>query len=189
MIAAREAEQWSVGVKCKLVLGWLGPVTLYREPVWCPWSSTLDFIEGSSTGFISKRNKSTRTAQIHSEHLLPVFNFPFFVLPNVWGVPRYQIMFQINRRVTVSEGRLKINSQLCKLRTLCKHRKNCECCPVSQLIVRTQRLSWIQVLNCQIYNQCLKCQNGKTNCQNCHKKFSVIWIVKIFHNCQNCKKL
>ena len=34
-----------------------------------------------------------------------------------------------------------------------KHRKNCECCPVSQLIVRQQRLSLIQVLNCQYYNQ------------------------------------
>ena len=38
----------------------------------------------------------------------------------------------------------------------CKHRKNCECCPVSLLIVRQQRLSWIQVLNCQNCNQCLK---------------------------------
>ena len=37
-----------------------------------------------------------------------------------------------------------------------KHRKNCECCPVSQLIVRSQRLSWIQVLNCQNCSQCLK---------------------------------
>ena len=37
-----------------------------------------------------------------------------------------------------------------------KHRKNCECCPVSQLIVRKQRLSWIQVLNCQNCNLCLK---------------------------------
>ena len=27
-----------------------------------------------------------------------------------------------------------------------KHCKNCECCPVSRLIVRSQRLSWIQVL-------------------------------------------
>ena len=33
-----------------------------------------------------------------------------------------------------------------------KHRKNCECCPVSLLIVRSQWLSWIQVLNC------LKCK-------------------------------
>ena len=33
-----------------------------------------------------------------------------------------------------------------------KHRKNCECCPVSLLIVRSQRLSWIfQILNCQNY--------------------------------------
>ena len=36
----------------------------------------------------------------------------------------------------------------------------CECCPVSQLIVRWQRLSWIQVLNCQYCNQCLKCHKS-----------------------------
>ena len=41
-----------------------------------------------------------------------------------------------------------------------KHRKNCECCPVSQLIVIQQRLSWIQVLNCQNCNQCLKCHKS-----------------------------
>ena len=29
-----------------------------------------------------------------------------------------------------------------------KHCKNCECCPVFLLIVRSQRLSWIQDLNC-----------------------------------------
>ena len=47
-----------------------------------------------------------------------------------------------------------------KWATLTKHRKNCECCPVSQLIVRKQRLSWIQVLNCQNCSQCLKCQKS-----------------------------
>ena len=41
-----------------------------------------------------------------------------------------------------------------------KHRKNCECCPVSQLIVKWQRLSWIQVLICQNCNQCLKCHKS-----------------------------
>ena len=41
-----------------------------------------------------------------------------------------------------------------------KHCKNCECCPVSQLIVRSQRLSWIQVLNCQHCSQCLKCHKS-----------------------------
>ena len=30
-----------------------------------------------------------------------------------------------------------------------KHRKNCEYCPVPQLNIRWQRLSWIQILNCQ----------------------------------------
>ena len=38
-----------------------------------------------------------------------------------------------------------------------KHRKNWECCPVSLLIVRSSRLSWIQILNFQNCNQCLKC--------------------------------
>ena len=41
-----------------------------------------------------------------------------------------------------------------------KHRKNCECCPVSQLIVRSQTLSWIQVLNYQNCSQCLKCHKS-----------------------------
>ena len=41
-----------------------------------------------------------------------------------------------------------------------KHRKNCECCPVSPLIVRKQRLLWIQVLNCQKFNHCLKCHKS-----------------------------
>ena len=41
-----------------------------------------------------------------------------------------------------------------------KHRKNCECCPVSLLIVRSQRLSCIQVLNCQNFDQCLKCHKS-----------------------------
>ena len=39
-----------------------------------------------------------------------------------------------------------------KVRSIKKHRKNCKCCLVSLLIVKSQRLSSIQVLNCQ----CLK---------------------------------
>ena len=46
------------------------------------------------------------------------------------------------------------------LRSVSNHRKNCECCPVSLLIVRQQRLSWIQVLNCQNCNQYLKCHRS-----------------------------
>ena len=42
-----------------------------------------------------------------------------------------------------------------------KHRKNCKCCPVSQLIVRWQILSGIQVLNCQNCYQCLKCHKSQ----------------------------
>ena len=50
-----------------------------------------------------------------------------------------------------------------------KHCKNCECCPVSLLIVRRQRLLWIQGLNFQNYNQCPKC----------HKSLGIVKIVKI----------
>ena len=41
-----------------------------------------------------------------------------------------------------------------------KHRKNCECCPVSLLNVRLQILSTIKVLNWQNCSQCLKCHNS-----------------------------
>ena len=41
-----------------------------------------------------------------------------------------------------------------------KHRKKCECSPVSLLNVRQQRLSRIQVLNCQHFNQYLKCHKS-----------------------------
>ena len=62
---------------------------------------------------------------------------------------------------------------VCNVHTT-KHRKNCECCPVSLLNVRSQRLSWIQVLNCQNCNQCLK---G-------HSLSKLSKIVKIVRNCQ-----
>ena len=51
------------------------------------------------------------------------------------------------------------SKQLCTFLVV-KHRKNCECCPVSLLIVRQQRMSWIQVLNCKNCNQCLKCHKS-----------------------------
>ena len=65
-----------------------------------------------------------------------------------------------------------------------KHRKNCECCPVSLLMVRSQRLSEfrfsivriISVSNVASLQDCLcNCQNGKNNCLNCL-------------NCQKCQK-
>ena len=67
------------------------------------------------------------------------------------------------RKKAVSEGVKPIESlprHFCGLMIHIKHRKNCECCPVSQLIVRSQRLSWIQVLNCQNCSQCLKCHKS-----------------------------
>ena len=55
-------------------------------------------------------------------------------------------------------------------------------------------LSWIEVLNCQIYNQCLKFHNypglsfqlskWKKQLSKLLNKLSIVWIVK---NCQNCK--
>ena len=54
-----------------------------------------------------------------------------------------------------------------------KHRKNCECCPVSLLIVKSQRLSWIQVLNCQ-------------NCNHL-KGHNLSKLSKIVKKCKNCK--
>ena len=38
-----------------------------------------------------------------------------------------------------------------------RHRKNCECRPLSPPVVGQQRLSWILILNCKNYNQCLNC--------------------------------
>ena len=71
-----------------------------------------------------------------------------------------------------------------------KHRKNCECCPVSQLIVRYQRLSWIQVFNFQNCNQCLKCHKSPgLSCQKLSKivrkmpKLSKIVIKIVIKNC------
>ena len=62
------------------------------------------------------------------------------------------------------------------------HRKNCECCPVSQLIVRSQRLSWIQVLNCQNCSQCLKCRKSL----GLSLLMSLYWsLSNIVRNCQN----
>ena len=69
---------------------------------------------------------------------------------------------------------------------LIKHRKNCECCPVSLLIVTSQRLSEfrfaivrnvISVLNVPSLQDCL------LNYQNFKKK-----IVKNCHDCQNISK-
>ena len=76
---------------------------------------------------------------------------------------------------------------------------------MSFLIVRSQGLAWIQVINCQYCNQCLEghkslgvslslslsfknCQNFQqivkivTNCQNCHK---LPKLSKLSNNCQN----
>ena len=71
-----------------------------------------------------------------------------------------------------------ISSARCSRRNsflFAKHHKNCECCPVSQLILRYQRLSWIQVLNCQ--NCIFKMVKNCLNCQKLSK------IVKIVQNC------
>ena len=48
-----------------------------------------------------------------------------------------------------------------------KHRKNCECCPVSLLIVMSQWLSWIQVLHCPKWRQFHTCSQAMS-CLLCH---------------------
>ena len=79
-----------------------------------------------------------------------------------------------------------------------KHRKNCECCPVSFLIVRWQKLSWIQVLTCQNCDRCVKSHKSLglsklseivRNCQSCQKLSKLSKIVKVVRNCQSRQKL
>ena len=66
------------------------------------------------------------------------------------------------------------------VRTICgtKHRKNCECCPVSLLIFRSQRLSWIQVLKCH-KSLGLSLSKIVLNCKILVKWSTNIKIVKI----------
>ena len=65
-----------------------------------------------------------------------------------------------------------------------KHRKNCKCCPVSLSIVRSQWLSWIQVLNC------LNCQQFHTSSQAtpylCHV---FVMVSKVTSDCDRSLKV
>ena len=59
-----------------------------------------------------------------------------------------------------------------------KHRKNCECCPVSLLIVRSQWLmSWSQVLHCR------KCKKFHTLSCLCHGLCICICLCHCLSNC------
>ena len=72
-----------------------------------------------------------------------------------------------------------------------KHHKNCKCCPLSLLILRSQRLSWIQVLNCQNCNQCLKGHKsqGSLSLSKLSKIVgSFLTVLTLLKKCQNCKK-
>ena len=73
-----------------------------------------------------------------------------------------------------------------------KHRKNCECCPVSQLIVRMSgnkdchefRFSIVSVANVTSLQDCLfNCQNGKSNFLNCQNCCQLSKIDKIIKKC------
>ena len=75
----------------------------------------------------------------------------------IYSFPPKEIKFQLQTRWIQTHfwnGKTKLSSWIKCER---KHCKNCECCPVSLLIVRSQWLSWIQVLNC------LKCQRFHTS--------------------------
>ena len=91
-----------------------------------------------------------------------------------------------------------INVRLC----VYKYRTSCNCCPVSQLIVRWQRLSWIH---------CIKCQNSlgysfqvsiwQIHLYELWKFLSIVWNCQfmwnvkilempvIFNIFQNCPKM
>ena len=68
-----------------------------------------------------------------------------------------------------------------------KQRKNCECCPVSKLIVKFSIVRiLISVSNVTSLQDCLfNCQNCP-NCLSCQKLSK---IVKIIKNCQKLSKL
>ena len=93
--------------------------------------------------------------------------------------------------VGVVEQLLTVPAIFCKTS---KYRKNCECCPVSQLSVRYQRLSCIQAPNCQNCNQCLKCHKSAglsfqnclncLSCLSCPKLSKLSKIAKIVKYCQ-----
>ena len=72
-----------------------------------------------------------------------------FTLQKIFGVPCSTPVFAL-----LSDFWVKIRA------LVSNHCKNCECCPVSLLIVSSPRLSWIQVFNCQKCNQCLKCHKS-----------------------------
>ena len=78
---------------------------------------------------------STNSAALHGENEFQVWKWDFFLPIFTKG-----ILAKLNELISESD-------------TSPKHRKNCECCPVSQLIVRSQNLSWIQFLNCQNCSQ------------------------------------
>ena len=56
-----------------------------------------------------------------------------------------------------------------------KHCNNCKCCPVSLLIVRSQWVSWIQILSC------LKCQqfHASSQARSCLRQFSGIALWRL----------
>ena len=91
----------------------------------------------------------------------------FLTLDNGHGnILIYPEWFYMARRIILWSGSIytkKIQygvQSFHRIHYTCKHHKNCECCPVSLLIVRWQRLSWIQVLHCRNCNQCLKCHES-----------------------------
>ena len=115
------------------------------------------------------------------------------------GIENIKIIAHLN---SINSLCSNFNINVIQFCNILKHRKNWECCPVSQLIVRYQRLSWIQVLNCQNCYQCLKCHKSPglpfqfSNFQklsqlsklsliivieNCHKKLSSKIVIKNCH--------
>ena len=73
--------------------------------------------------------------------------------------PSFSKLPKVSCKKQEQKKRLAICS-ICDAILISKHRKNCEWCPLSLLIVRLQRLSWIPVLNWKICNQWFKCHKS-----------------------------
>ena len=119
-----------------------------------------------------------------------------------WGIPNpLNMNFQVSWRIWLTftkrrfrddndyNGRVSCNTKnllekKCKFEDdeIFKHSKNCECCPVSLLIVRSHRLSWFQVPRISfakilnfvlIINKNQSCQK----CWNCPKLPNISYFV------------
>ena len=119
--------------------------------------SNLKFSSDSFVGSLQRIEALEGVSPIYSN---PWYSFNIFVFRLYSNTGDIECVIHTRYRSGVANKvwlfckiRPRVSSQVSqRLNTI--HRKNCECCPVSLLIVRSQRLSWIQILNC---HHCPKC--------------------------------